>query len=410
MSNALIYSPSFDGHRQVYVFVLSHVLEECGYKVFIAGNTKKSYSNSFYIDKLQHNTVTKFIDTSKYAQGGINITASEFMVLQEEFNIDLTIFAEADNHLALLVSQILNGNKRFRGKLIGIFLRPFYYYNTSSILDKLKYLKHLPSKWKADDNLFHEFLLPRFKLLDTALYLDENFVDHHRNCYWLPDVFQQYADLILPDEKPEQRIWMERLLKFKESNKSRSHFLYFGTAQYRRGYDILLNLAVEKDGCFIHCGLRNTNEHFDYDTEELRYSLSQKGRLFETNQFIEDPICVDFFLLSVNHMILPYRDFYGSSGVMLQALNLGMPVLAPDKGIIGYRLKTHKLGVAYTVMDSDSLSKQYDGFAVINPKDFEQNIKSYMNYQNPNQLRQVLVWALTGIGSPINNPSVHNHD
>jgi glycosyltransferase involved in cell wall biosynthesis len=395
MPNVLIFSPDFDGHRQVYVFVMAHVLRELGFKIFIAGNIHQTYSNSFYLDKLKKNEDIKIIDTSNYAEGGINISAIEFLELQIVCESDLTVFAEADNHIPLFVSQIFKNKNRLRGKIVGVFLRPFYYYYQKSLSDQLKYLKHLPSRWRNDEKLFYEYFLHRFSLLNKVLCIDENFADHHQYIKWLPDIFQEYADSIVKEEKSEQRIWIERLNEFKEKNKGRFLFLYFGTAQYRRGYDTLLKMANESDSSFIHCGLRNDNERYIHDIEELRTSLSKSGRLFETDQYIEDPFCIECFFKSVSHLVLPYRNFFGSSGVMLQALSFGIPVLAPDNGIIGYRIKTHYLGSTYNDKESSSLHTQFEYFKKLDPKVFENSIKNYMNHQSTEQLKRVLVSTFT---------------
>jgi len=394
MQNVLIYSPSFDGHRQVYVFVLAHILKELGFKIFIAGNTKQILWNSFYIGLLNKSPETKILDTSKYSNGGIDISPAEFLELQNFCETDLTIFAEADNHISLFVSQLFHKKNKFRGKIVGLFLRPFYYYQ-NGLLDKLRYFKHLPSRWRNDNQLFHEFFLRRFSLLNVALYIDENFVDHHKYYYWLPDVFQQYADLIVQNEKSEQRVWIERLDEFKEKNKERFMFLYFGTAQFRRGYDILLKMAVDNGGCFIHCGLNTDTEKYAFDINELRSSLRKNGRLFETDQYIEDPLCIEYFFKSVSHLVLPYRNFFGSSGVMLQALNFGIPILAPENGIIGYRIKKYQLGITYNEKNVTSLNTQFNMFKELDPKTFENNIKTYMNLQSVEQLKRVLVNTFT---------------
>jgi len=390
MPNALIYSPDFDGHRQVYVFVIAHVLKEQGFKIWIAGNTKCTITNSFYLDKLEKSPGIIIIDTSKYANGGFDITPLEFLEMQNSCKTDLTIFTEADNHISLFVSQISKKN-RLRGKTAGVFLRPFYYYSQNGLYKKLRYLKQLPSRWRTDDQLFHEFLLKQFSLLNVALYIDENFVSHHKYCQWLPDVFQEYADLIVRDEKSEQRVWIEKLKEFKERNKEKFLLLYFGTAQYRRGYDVLLNMAEENGCCFIHCGLRNSTEKYDYDINALRSSLSKSGRLFETDQYIEDPLCVELFFKSISHLILPYRNFFGSSGVMLQALSYGIPVMAPENGIIGYRIKKHKLGITYNDKNATSLNSRFGFFKEQDPKTFENDIKLYMSCQSAEQLKKVLI-------------------
>lgn len=390
MPNALIYSPDFDGHRQVYVFVLADILKEKGFKIFIAGNSQKILLNSFYIDQLKKSTEISFIDTSKYSDGGLGVNSSDFLELQNKCGCDLTVFAEADNHLALLNSQI-SGKNRFRGKLAGIFLRPYHYYEKLGLLDKLRYLKHLPARWRQDDWMFHEVLLKRHALLDIAFYIDENYVDHHKFSTWLPDMFQEYADRIVKDDKSEQRIWIDRLEKFKEKNRGRFPFLYFGTAQFRRGYDTLLKLAVDSGGSFIHCGLNNGAEKYVLDTEELKSLLNKEGRLFETNQFIEDPYCIEYFFKSVSHLVLPYRNFYGSSGVMLQALSYGIPVLAPEDGIIGYRIRKYEMGSTFSEGKNNSLESQFYRFKNLNSETVKNNIKNYMNYQTAEQLKKTLI-------------------
>lgn len=389
-AHALIYSPNFDGHRQVYVFVLVSVLKELNFKIWIAGDTKRTISNSFYIDKIRQNPGTNFIDTSKLVEGGINITPSQFSELQNQCKADLTIFAEADHHISLLVSQAAGKAHRFRGDLTGIFLRPFYFYYKSNLLEKLKYLKHLPSKWRNDDRLFHEFFLRRFTLLNSALSIDENFVDHHKFFTWLPDVFQQYADSIIQDEKKDQRIWIDRLNEFTDKNRSSFFIFYFGTAQSRRGYDLLLKLAEENNDCFIHCGLQNSSEKYVHNVETLRSSLSKKGLLFETNEYIADPVCVEHFFKSLTHLILPYRNFYGSSGVMLQALSYGIPVMVPEDGLMGYRVKKHNLGSVYNG-DERSFIEQFNRFKLTSKDSFSDSITQYMKYQSVEKLKETLM-------------------
>lgn len=392
MQNALIFSPSFDGHRQVYVFVMTSILDELGFKVFIAGNFQQKISNSFYIDKLKKNVGITILDTSKYTDNGLDITLAEFLNLQNKCNADLTIFAEADNHISLLTSQIFKPKRKLRGRVVGIFMRPFYYYRKDRLLDKLKFLKHFSSRWNTDEKLFYKFFLKRFSLLDVSLSIDENYVGNNPNFTWLPDVFQQYAEvLIKADEKSEQRHWIEKLTAFKEKNKDRFSFFYFGTAQYRRGYDLLLKLAQETGGCFIHCGLRDTDAKFSYDTNKIISSLKNEDRFFETNKYIDDPLCIEYFFRSVSHLVLPYRNFFGSSGVMLQALEYGIPILAPNVGIIGHRIEKYNLGITYSASDINSLETQLCRFKKMEPKSFGNDIKFYMNLQSIEELKNVLV-------------------
>lgn len=407
MQNALIFSPDLDGHRQVYVFAMAHILEELGFNIFIAENTKQKISNSFYVEKLRKNPAITILDTRNYTKDGLDISVTEFLKLQNSCKADLTIFAEADNHIPLFISQVFKPKLRLKGRVVGIFMRPFYYYRRNGFLDKLKFLKHFFSSWKNDRRLFYEFFLKHFSLLEVPLSIDENFVSNHSNFKWLPDVFQKYAELIIkPDEKSSQRTWVEKLKVFKEKNKNRFSFLYFGTAQYRRGYDILLALAKETDGCFIHCGLRDDDVKFPCNINEIITALKNEGRFFETNTYIDDALCIEYFFKSITHLILPYRDFYGSSGVMLQALEYGIPILAPDTGIIGHRIKKYNLGITYLDSDINSLKTQLDRFKDMDPKSFENDIKAYMNFQSVEQLKMVLIDSFVAANKILTQPTL----
>lgn len=402
MPNALIFSPCLDGHRQVYVFVKATILEELGFKIFVAGNLQEKITNGFYIEKLKENPNITFIDTVNYSKGGLDISISEFQLLQENCEAQLTIFPEADFHIPMFISQILKKRNKLRGKIVGIFMRPFYFYKPNPFLDKLRFIKNIFSRWDNDEKVFFEFFLKKYPLLNVSLSIDENFVRQNAHFKWLPDIFQQYADSIIqPDEKAEQRFWIEKLDHFREKNKNSFMFLYFGTAQTRRGYDTLLRLAEETGGSFIHCGLRDEKVHFDLDTNKIRKALLTSGRLFETNEFIEDPYCIECFFKSVSHLILPYNNFLGSSGVMLQALKYGIPVLAPDSAIIGYRIEKYNLGMTFKDNNYNSLKDQFATFRNSDPDTYIKDIQTFMNLQSPEQLKIVLVNSFTNEDKPV---------
>jgi glycosyltransferase involved in cell wall biosynthesis len=389
MQSSLIFSPSLDGHRQIHAFVYSRILKELGYRITIAFNFEEKTSNDFYIELLKKDKNVSFIDTNVYSKNGYEFSQRQFIELQTKCLANLTIFAEADNHISLFNSQLFN-KRKLRGKTIGLFFRPFHIYKKKSIWEILRYIKQLRLNWKSDGLLFHEYLLKRFKLLDTALYIDEKFTSSHSFGCLIPDIFQKYAETLIEDENPEQRVWIDRLNGFIEQNNDNLVFFYFGTAAKRRGYDELLKMAIKYDGCFVHCGSNHPVE--DYDN--LKNILLNRNRLFFTNQYISDPKCIEYFFKSVKYLILPYQDFLGSSGVMFQALCYGLPVVVPDYGLMGYLVKKYNLGRTYESGNPSSLMKVFDEFKE-SPFNFEENIKNYMNSQSTDNFKKVLVNAFT---------------
>lgn len=393
MKNALLFSPSFVGHRQVYIFVFVQILQKLGYTIYIAGNFKTKLNSTFYFDRFKDNENIFRIDTSTFDGDGVGIKIDEFIDLQNKYDIELTVFTEADSHIPLFVSQLKSGKKRLKGKTVGIFLRPFYFYHKLSLIDKARYVKRLHSFWDTDTRFFHEVLNPFFHLLNVSLHLDDFFVSKHRRTVCLPDVFQQFADQLVKEENSSQRLWIQKLDEFKNNNKGATMLLYFGAPQERRGYDVLLKLALDNNACFIHCGLRNDDTDYEYDVNKLREVLETQNRLFETNEYLTDPSTIEYFFKSVNHLILPYRDFLGSSGVMLQALGYNIPVLVPEVGIIGYRVKKYNLGFTFI---KGSFEKQFRSFLNTPKESFTKSIEEYMKSQSFQNLNSVLIQALSG--------------
>ena len=87
---------------------------------------------------------------------------------------------------------------------------------------------------------------------------------------------------------------------------------------------------------------------FELDVNVLRNVLKSRGDLFETNEYIDDPDCIDVFFRQTDRIIFPYRGFAGSSAVMIQAINYGLPVLVPDFGLMGLRVDKNGIGMTCT--------------------------------------------------------------
>jgi len=87
---------------------------------------------------------------------------------------------------------------------------------------------------------------------------------------------------------------------------------------------------------------------------------------------------------------------------MLQALEYGIPVLAPDNGIIGHLIKKYHLGITYSELIKDSLEIEFNKFKYMDPKIFEGDIKTYMNFQSAELLKTILVDSFI---SPNKKPS-----
>jgi hypothetical protein len=76
---------------------------------------------------------------------------------------------------------------------------------------------------------------------------------------------------------------------------------------------------------------------------------------------------------------------------MSQALEYGIPILAPNVGIMSYLIEKYNLGITYSDSDINSLKSQLQRFKSMDPKLFQDDIKAYMHLQSVEKLKNVLV-------------------
>jgi glycosyltransferase involved in cell wall biosynthesis len=404
MRQALIFSPSLDGHRQVYCRVWTGMLLEMGLKVRIAGRLTHDGRGLPipYLESFRNHPEVVLMDTGHMEGGGKEMTNEAFLDLQRRSAADVTIIAEADDHLGLIAGQVGRRERKFRGRTIGVFLRSMnYIYESPSLRERWRRWKHFPARWRVDPKLMHEVLIPRAHVLDAVLTLDENFVARHRGSHgWLPDIYKPLDDPFQEKGRLECALWTERLERFRGENRGRFMFLYFGTAYRRRGYDTLLRLALDEDGSFVHCGLNNGDLAGDPNVETMRATLRSRGSYLETGAYIEDQSTVELFFREADKVILPYDNFLGSSGVMLQALDCGRPVLVARQGLMSFRVGKHGLGATSVAGDYRALRETFRGLRAIPASQFQDDISRFMRSYRKDRVRAALEYAVAGKGIP----------
>ena len=394
---ALIFSPSLEGHRQVYAHYLIEALLNRGNFVNLVSDPCISRNDYPYLTIYNSNPLVQFIEIPNALQ----FSLQNLKVLQRKLSAELTIFAEADNHLKLLNEQWLPRSQRLIGKNLGIFIRSINYPRLPKIwtnpVNILRFMKHFPANWIIDPVIFHEFTLPKFKLLDAALTLDEEYVDSHLKPYiWLPDIVFPF----FPDDPTnaisERQHWEPLLSSFIERNKGREVLLYFGEAQRRKGYDTLLKLACEENCCFVHCGLSSYPEKYEIDINGLKNTLDARGLLFETKAYIQSYSAMKLFFESCHYILFPYRGHFGSSGVMLQSVHFGRPVLVPDQGLMGSRTSRHHLGFNYNPDNYEDLKEKWNQIRE-SWADFSINLTAYKETFS----KEEVMWTLDTILSQV---------
>lgn len=355
------------------------------------------------------------VDVSCFSAAGLGITATELAGLVTRVDAAVTVLLEADDLLSALCGQIGSGGVRVPGRRVGLFIRSTNYMYAGQrrpLRSELGWLRLLPRDWREWPRLFHEVILPRGRVLDAALCLDEYFVASHRATHaWMPDLCQtsswaqREVESAAGPAAGDFATTAERLQDFAEAHAGRELFVYFGTAFARRGYDTLLGLALRRRGCFVHCGRRNDEDDYESEVIRLRAELARRGDLFETGAFAADFAAADLFLSAPPAVVLPYRRHLGSSGVMLQALQVGRPVLVPARGLMGRRVVDQGLGIVYEPRDESALDRGVAALWARSPEAFAAPIARFLRYFSQEAVERAVVAAVEGVPGGADPPA-----
>jgi glycosyltransferase involved in cell wall biosynthesis len=397
----LIFSPFLEGHRAVYMSVLADVALNADWEVVFAAAFTSAGDAVVcpHLDRYHEERHASFIDVAGEPAGGLDIDSGSFVRLVQRAGADVTVLAHADNHIRLLNSQLCGAARRLPGRRVGIFISSTNFVHgwgrDRPLREWVRHYRHYPKTWRGQPALFHRVLLPTFRLVDVALCLDELFVGSRGEPYrWMPDIDATLGARRGREESAEARMWRERLQPFLARNSGRSVFVYYGMAQARRGYDVLLRLAVQEGGCLIHAGRRVDDDAYEYDVHSLRRVLAERSALFETGEYLEQFDTAGVFLGAAHHVVLPYRTHYGSSGVMLQALRAGRPVLVPDSGLMAHRVRLHRLGAVYRAGDWEDMRRQNAILSRVNADEFRNPIERFLKYFSEDQIVSAIGGAL----------------
>ncbi len=212
--------------------------------------------------------------------------------------------------------------------------------------DRLADGKFFGRTLRERNNSFQAFVLdPRLPAVLIRPYL-----------HWLPDIYASFAD----EAHIRQDDLHDNLQMFLAGSVAQERILYYGTNQLRRGYEWLLRLVAERpELVLIHCGRLNEHQDITETTQKQQIQLINEGRLFETRSFVTDRRITDSAFGACNYVLLPYRNHYGSSGILLQAASYGKPVLVPHTGLMAYWVNQHGIGRTFSEGSYESFWQEW---------------------------------------------------
>jgi glycosyltransferase involved in cell wall biosynthesis len=376
----LIYSPDVVGHPRVYCRVIADALADqpCELVIAMGFTDETPFSQSPDLHPLQSRERLTLVDTREHSQSGRpHLTAEELVALQACFGIDTTLFIEADKSNGEFRRIAAGEAPRLRGRTLGIFANTAEWYpgedsftgeprklRARTLRTTLGNIKRAVFNRRDTLGHFYEHIVIGERVLDEILVKDERLAQWRGEpVRWMPEISRPVAAPETAEESAEYDRRAKELASFLDANAGREPVLYFGDAAHYKGYDLFLEfIAQAKDTCAIHAGRTYDAKQrslFRSDVEALRAKLRREGRLLETNDYVHSERLKRLYFSSPRVYLTTHRLALSSSTV-IQAIELGKPVLVPDRGLLGYRVRTNGLGGVYAYEDIADLQRQAD--------------------------------------------------
>lgn len=378
MQRILLYAPDVIGHPRVYCRVIADALaqSDCELVLAMGFSEKAELEDCADIHPLVSLRGVRVLDTRAHSAGAKpHLIAEELGRLQTAFDIGTTLFIEGDKS-ASEFARIASGKApRLRGRNLAIFANTAEWYpgedsftgaprgvRAPTLRTTLGNIKRAVFERKRSARYFYEKVLLGNGVLDEILVKDERLAAWHGPpVYWMPEISRPVPAPETPAEAEEFLQREGELRAFLAGNPGREPVLYFGDAAYYKGYDLFLQfIATTPSTCAIHAGRTYDTQqrgYFQHDVDVLRALLKREGRLYETNAYVHTQRLKELFFGTVRLYITTHRLALSSSTV-IQALEMGKPVLVPDRGLLGYRVRTNNLGDVYAYEELSDLSRK----------------------------------------------------
>lgn len=375
MKRILLYSPDVAGHPRVYCRVIADSLraEACEVVVAMGFTDEVGLRESPDIQPLATRANVQLVDTRKFSAGGKpHLRAEELVAMQQQLAVDTTLFIEADKSNAEFERIAAGQAPRLRGRNLGIFANTAEWYpgedsysgerrgllapTLRTTLGNIK--RALFNHRNSAAHFFEKTLIARH-VLDEILVKDERLANWRGHpVHWMPEISRPASAPPTAEDAAEYERMRAQLQTFLAANAGREPVLYFGEAADYKGYDLFLDfIAQTPSACAIHAGQSFDAKKFPAPVDSLRLRLLREGRLLETNAYIHTQQLKELFFGAIRLYLTTHRLALSSSTV-IQALELGKPVLVPDRGLLGYRVRANNLGQVYRYQDLPDLKRK----------------------------------------------------
>ena len=129
--------------------------------------------------------------------------------------------------------------------------------------------------------------------------------------------------------------------------------LVYGVINLRKGIDLLI-ASARKPYFSKKLHILLAGEQSFEIKQLLTGSTVNSDRLHQVNSFLSGKM--EYLVFAASDILwMVYRNHYGPSMVMAQAGRMGLPVIACEDGVIGWKTKKYGIGITVPISDIDQI-------------------------------------------------------
>jgi glycosyltransferase involved in cell wall biosynthesis len=260
-----------------------------------------------------------------------------------------------------------------RTKIVGVMDQPYLHY--------VRFRSETTKKWisrrRRFRSLFVNFMLCHRGFIGEILMLDPTAPKYYRS-HLLSRKFcflREYVHSTKPEPDPREKLGLSR---------EKQILLFIGPSDKRKGIHELLsafeqNIAQDTDfrsrvALVVAGSVLPESRELVYASVSRFQQLYPGSSIVLHDRILSDQEFVDFIQAS-DVVCIPYVQFVGSSGILIQAAAAGRPVLASDFGLVGELVQKYQLGVVCNTTNQHGLRlamrQSLDQAAAMTPKNQE---------------------------------------
>lgn len=259
----------------------------------------------------------------------------------------------------------------------GIVMRPSFHYTKMGIIGPPSQLLWI--KEKLFSRLLHNRMLKKLWTIDEPL---KHFIDKahpifaEKLCY-LPDPAELKSTTNRKQARQTLGIQPNEIV-----------ILIYGALNLRKGVEELL-FATQATYFpkHIHILLAGNQDKQVRNLLEQPFaqSLLKMKRLHQINYFLTEEEQYNAFVAS-DIVWLGYRQHYNMSGVIIQAGQMGLPIIACQEGLIGWLTKKYQLGITVAINDEEQIIDAINELIrKVQEKDYQKNrCRSFISHTPTN--------------------------